>query len=231
MLHSRVLAQKGDLGGAWKVLSNLLEEYSSLKQAGLQWTFGLELVSILEAAALLMRNAKDYERAAEIQQRVLDTYRSRSGDESEETLRAKQNLGLTLSEIGDPQKLLLAEELLTNVCGATNRVYGPLHRFSIVSKSNLGSVKVKIDKVEDGVRLKSEAFEEAVAGLGEDHPDTLTIRRDLAALYLGKKRDIEAARRTLVDLLASERRRADPDAVVTQSLLDGLDELNPPAVS
>jgi hypothetical protein len=120
--------------------------------------------------------------------------------------------------------LTAAGRVRFSVNEATVRIYGPRHRRTIITKSNLSELLLQFGEVDEALRLKDEALDAATSSLGDDHPDTLFIRRCLAAIYLEKKKDGQNARRVLLDVLASERRLGDSDAEVTLLLLRKLDE-------
>jgi tetratricopeptide (TPR) repeat protein len=221
-LQARVLAAKGDMNGAHRMFNELLQTRKSFEQIGIE--FPIEQVALNEELGSFLYRAKNYKQAVVFMRKVLAVYRARSGEESEETLRAKANLAQSLRSVGGAENLSLAKQLLSSVHEVTDRIYGPRHRRTIITKSNLSELLLQIGEVDEALRLKDEALDAATSSLGEDHPDTLFIRRSLAAIYLGKKKDAQNARRVLLDVLASERRLGDPDAEATLFLLRKLDE-------
>jgi tetratricopeptide (TPR) repeat protein len=222
LMQARALAGQGKLTASLEVLSELIESRTAFMDAGVE--FPVQLVALEETLGNTLWRAQDYADAATHLKAVLKTYQGRGDEDSEEVLRAKSNLARCLTDLGGKDNLTLARKLSTEVSEATSRLYGLQHRWTIIARSNLSELLLKIGEVDEALRLKEEVLEAARTNLGEDNEDTLYIRRTLAAGYSASKKDRPRLRRILVDLLASERRLGDPDAELTQFLLGKLDE-------
>jgi hypothetical protein len=222
LLHVRVLAATGAVDKASEEILELLNLRKTYSKIGFPFPLGPELD---EAWADVLWRKGETARAIRVTKAVMEGHRARSGEQSDDTLRAKSNYARLLSEQegGDLEE---ACRLQDEVRTATRRLYGPRHRSTIIATDNFSETLVSLGRFEEAARIKEEILDDAIAGLGADHPDTLYVRRTLSALYLRRK-DLVSARRVLEAQAASEERLGDPDLQVTRTVIQAIDDNDP----
>ncbi|KAF7336352.1 FabD/lysophospholipase-like protein [Mycena venus] len=130
--------------------------------------------------------------AAELEALVLEKRRATLGEDHPDTLQSMRNLGVTYSELGQWKKVKeLAHAVLTT--------HGDLTEGMI-----LDSIKDELEKLDKAVGLRSLVLQRLSETVGEDHPDTLRAKENLATTYR-KMGQWNKAEELLVVLLEKRR--------------------------
>ena len=161
------------------------------------------------AALRWMQNRSD--EAERLHREVLEKRRRVLGDEHEDTLLTIATLG---SRLGDRGRLVEAETYLEEVIASLRKKLGPDDPLPWREIFRLARLRLSMSSVEDVGQQHTEPeglYREALAGvlreLGSDHPETLQIEQDLAALLSKQGRLAEAeelARRVVAERIRTQ---------------------------
>jgi tetratricopeptide (TPR) repeat protein len=148
-----------------------------------------------------LRAAADLTRASDIGHRVLTDCIRVLGEESPDTLMARNNLAYAYRAAG---RLAEAISLYEKNLAERVRVLGEDHPDTLLSRNNLAYAYLTAGRLGEAIPLLEQTLADRVRVLGPDHPDTLSTRNNLAYAYRSAGRLGEAIplhEQTLADRL------------------------------
>ena len=132
---------------------------------------------------------------------VLDRASARIGSELQGTpeveVRVRMLVGELYSSIGEFEP---AMEQMRGAAGTAQESLGAHDPLTLAARSALGAAHIELSSYTEARVILEDAYEQAVAGMGQAHPDTLVVLGNLVAVYnyLG---DHEASARAAGSLL------------------------------
>ncbi len=151
---------------------------------------------LLEAAvrnevATVHYNVGSYEPAAAHFSRALSLWESNLGPDHPDTLKAVNNLAMSLARLGRAAE---AEALYRRALQGRERVLGPDDPFTLVTLNNLAELIRGAGRVDEAEPLLRRALEVQRRVHGPGHKNTLTTQANLASLLLRRGQTDEALR-------------------------------------
>ncbi len=158
-----------------------------------------------DTLAIVLKQAGRLDEAEECYQRAIELYGQHRGPEENSTLIAKMNYTKFLALRGNYQQ---AESILLSVRGVGRNRLGPAHPTTLAAVARLGNLYSEWAESSGGPAERFDQaaglLEEALAGYegryGPDHSEPMTVRGNLASLYMRRERYADAEplfRRTL----------------------------------
>lgn len=195
---AQTLFAQGDLKGARKIQEWVLPARRNL--LGLKHH---ETLVSKEDLALTMAAQGDLQDACKLQQEVVQTRWRPPGKEDLDYVKAMNNLAQTLYKLRDPDH---AQEYQVRVLETTRRISGDDSPDIFTAMLNLAmTLKARPDGLADAKKLEQSVLARIPGVLGEEHPDTLNAKNNLATTYI-LEGDYEGARKILEPVLAAEQR-------------------------
>ncbi|EKJ67737.1 hypothetical protein FPSE_12108 [Fusarium pseudograminearum CS3096] len=123
-----------------------------------------------------LRKQGEWKEAEKLDVFIVETWKRLRGEENHKTLDSMDNLALTYRELGKTEE---SKKLYTHVFEVRKRVLGPDHIDTIFAMDN-----VALFEDEDAETMQRRAVEAYVRNYGEEHPDTLLSKSNLAKTVL-----------------------------------------------
>ncbi|KAJ7064633.1 hypothetical protein C8F01DRAFT_1249675 [Mycena amicta] len=213
-----VLRKPTTLGSLTQKLNQLYDE--ATKKIHIMGADAPETLIALDQLAREYSEVGEYNLAKDIQQHLLRAYQGRRGDDHCETLNAMGNLAITYMHVGqlqDAEKLaadLVEKRIRTQPEGRLDKldeakqlqkfVYwerkeslGANNPDTLLTMASLGTTYNKLGRPKDAKWYQ----QRAIAGLGEDHPDSLAIMGNLA-IACGQLKEYDEARQLKTTVLS-----------------------------
>ncbi|CAF3536662.1 unnamed protein product [Fusarium graminearum] len=159
-----------------------LSEAEKLQREGLQIRKALlgedhaETLVLATDLASSLRKQGEWKEAEKLDVSIVETWKRLRGEENHMTLDSMNNLALTYRELGKTEE---SKTLYTHVFEVRKRVLGPDHIDTIFAMDN-----VALFEDEDAETMQRRAVEAYVRNYGEEHPDTLLSKSNLAKTVL-----------------------------------------------
>jgi tetratricopeptide (TPR) repeat protein len=158
------------------------------------------------------------EKAAWVEENVLEERCKILGNEHPDTLTAVHRLAIFYSELG---RILDAVKMEEAVVEARCRVLGEEHLDTLRTMNNLASSYAELGRIEEATKIEEKVLEARQRILGHNHPDTLKTKNNLAISYKSLGRTQEAVE--MEEILLATRRQVlgdgHPDTLVSMNNL------------
>ncbi|MGW6949535.1 FxSxx-COOH system tetratricopeptide repeat protein [Streptomyces xanthophaeus] len=154
---------------------------------------------LLHDMASLLRSAGLQQQAHELLERLSSRLQTHLGSDHPDTLSARAELAITLSDLGRHQEALALEKA---VLADRERLLGPDHPDTVGSRHNLGAAYADLGRHHEALRIQEAVLADRERLLGPDQPHTVTARHNLAITYseLGRHHEaLPAKEAVLVD--------------------------------
>ncbi|OOQ91280.1 putative tpr domain protein [Penicillium brasilianum] len=183
--------------------------------------FGLENETALKGTAILAEaywNQGRWEEAEQLFVQVMESRKSKLGEDHPDTLTSMHNLALTYQDQGRWEE---AEQLQVQVMETRKTKLGEDHPSTLTSMHNLASTYRQQGRWKEAEQFFVRVTETCTTKLGEDHPDTLTSMHNLASTYREQGRWKEAEQ-LFVQVIESRKTKLGEDHPDTLSSMHSL---------
>ncbi|KAJ5827849.1 hypothetical protein N7447_004612 [Penicillium robsamsonii] len=182
--------------GAWYATEcgsiSVAEDMAAMSRKQRMKICGAEDEDTLHSTAMLgvaYRLQGRWEEAEQLELQVMETSKTKLGEDHPDTLTSMANLASTLWNQGRWEE---AEQLFIQVMETSKTKLGAAHPDMLTSMANLASTLWNQGRWEEAEQLELQVMETSRTKLGADHPDTLTSMANLASTYRNQGRWEEA---------------------------------------
>ncbi|KAM0551724.1 hypothetical protein ACHAPJ_008291 [Fusarium lateritium] len=173
---------------------------------------------LLANCAIYISNTGNYQVAAHLLQKAVDTSTKTLGKEHIDTIRKTDSLATAYAQQG---RLKVAEELQVRVVSMLKKLLGEEHIETQRAMGNLANIYLDQGLVDKAQQLMEELFEATKKELGEEHYDTLVIMNNLCQIFKEQGRWKEAEE-FAVKALAIRKRVSGEENVDTLMVMGNL---------
>jgi hypothetical protein len=128
------------------------------------------------------------------------------------------------NSLGETGQLTAAQSNYRQLLDVAQRVLGPDHRDTLITRSNLATWRGRAGDVAGAAEAFEELLSDVLRMLGPDHADTLSARGNLA-VWRGRAGDVAGATEAFQQVLADQLRVLGPDHPNTLSTRSALADL------
>ena len=213
---ARVLMQRGEYGGAEKILHGVIP---LLRKA--LGKHHLETLKAMAHLSVALRQRREYEDAEKILRKVVRRSSKALGDTHPVTLKATGDLATVLKDRGEYPE---AEKLVRDLVSRSREAFGDTHHDTLTAMINLGTMLQRRREYTEAEELLKEVVQKHVNLYGIDHPQTLYVMGTHASLLMatGAHETAETCLRLLIPRLCRVLGDKDPQTLAAKNKLSAV---------